>query len=63
MIESRRDAESIEFGEMAQTLVKIYVHIVFSSKNRNELILSEIEQELFAFIGGGIHHRLAMSRI
>ena len=37
---------------MAQTLVKIYVHIVFSTKSRGELILSEIERELFAYIGG-----------
>ena len=37
---------------MAQTLVKIYVHIVFSTKNRDDLILPEIENELFAYIGG-----------
>ena len=37
---------------MAQTLVKIYVHIVFSTKSRGELIFSEIERELFAYIGG-----------
>ena len=46
------DAEGIEFSRMAQTLVKIYVHIVFSTKSRGELILSEIERELFAYIGG-----------
>ncbi len=37
---------------MAQTLVKLYIHIVFSTKNRANLILSEIEEELFAYIGG-----------
>ena len=37
---------------MSQTLVKIYVHIVFTTKNRKELILSEIERELFAYVGG-----------
>lgn len=37
---------------MAQTLVKIYVHVVFSTKNRNDLISAEIEKELFAYIGG-----------
>ena len=52
MIEKQPDAEGIEFSRMAQTLVKIYVHIVFSTKNRGELILSEIERELFAYIGG-----------
>ena len=40
------------FFRMAQTLVKIYVHIVFSTKSRGELILTEIERELFAYIGG-----------
>lgn len=37
---------------MAQTLVKIYLHVVFSTKNRENLILPEIEKELFAYIGG-----------
>jgi len=37
---------------MAQTLVKIYIHVVFSTKNRDDLILPEIEKELFAYIGG-----------
>jgi REP element-mobilizing transposase RayT len=37
---------------MAQTLVKIYIHVVFSTKNRDGLILPEIEKELFAYIGG-----------
>jgi REP element-mobilizing transposase RayT len=37
---------------MAQTLVKLYVHIIFSTKNRAALILPETEEELFAYIGG-----------
>lgn len=37
---------------MAQTLVQIFVHVVFSTKNRVDLITSEIESELFAYIGG-----------
>jgi len=37
---------------VAQTLVKLYVHIIFSTKNRADLIKSEIEEELFSYIGG-----------
>jgi REP element-mobilizing transposase RayT len=37
---------------MAQTLVQIFIHIVFSTKNRAELITPEIEAELFAYVGG-----------
>lgn len=37
---------------MAQTLVKLYVHIIFSTKNRADFILPEIEEELFSYIGG-----------
>jgi len=37
---------------MAQTLVKLYIHIVFSTKNRANLIQPEIEDELFSYIGG-----------
>ncbi len=37
---------------MAQTLVKLYVHIIFSTKYRADLILPETENELFAYIGG-----------
>lgn len=37
---------------MAQTLVKLYIHVIFSTKNRADLILPEIEKELFAYIGG-----------
>ena len=37
---------------MAQTLVQLFVHVVFSTKNRIEMIAPEIEKELFAYIGG-----------
>src|SRR5436190_757839 len=37
---------------MAQTLVSILVHVIFSTKNREPLIISETEPELFAYIGG-----------
>lgn len=37
---------------MAQTLTKVYIHVVFSTKNRDDLIAPEFEKELFAYIGG-----------
>ena len=37
---------------MAQTLVKVYIHVVFSTKSRENLILPDVEKELFAYIGG-----------
>lgn len=37
---------------MAQTLVSSYFHIVFSTKNRFDLITAEVEAELYAYIGG-----------
>jgi putative transposase len=37
---------------MAQTLVSMMVHVIFSTKNREPLITPEIEPELFAYIGG-----------
>ena len=37
---------------MAQTLVNLMVHVIFSTKNRVPLITPEIEPELFAYIGG-----------
>ena len=37
---------------MSQTLVSLYVHVIFSTKNRAELIAPQIEPELFAYIGG-----------
>ncbi|MGQ0761476.1 MAG: IS200/IS605 family transposase [Acidobacteriota bacterium] len=37
---------------MSQTLVSLLAHVVFSTKNREPFITSEIESELFAYIGG-----------
>ena len=37
---------------MAQPLVSLMVHVIFSTRNRQPLITSEIEPELFAYIGG-----------
>ena len=37
---------------MPQSLVKILVHIVFSTKNRSDLIHPEVEKELYAYIHG-----------
>ena len=37
---------------MAQTLVSLMVHVIFSTKNREPLLTPEIEPELFAYIGG-----------
>jgi REP element-mobilizing transposase RayT len=41
---------------MAQTLVSLYVHIIFSTKNRVNLITSEIEPDLFAYVGGVLNN-------
>jgi len=37
---------------MAQSLSKLYVHIVFHVKNNDVLIRTEDEKELYAYIGG-----------
>lgn len=37
---------------MAQTLVSLMVHLIFSTKNREPIITREIEPELFAYVGG-----------
>lgn len=37
---------------MGQSLVKNYLHIVFSTKHRAHLIDDEIENELYAYLGG-----------
>lgn len=41
---------------MAQTLFSSYFHIVFSTKNRFDFIRPEIEDELFAYVGGIIRN-------
>jgi len=37
---------------MAQSLSKVYVHIVFSTKNRENTIDNKIKNSLFEYIGG-----------
>ncbi len=37
---------------MGQSLVKNYVHIVFSTKNRQPLIFPPVEAELHSYLGG-----------
>ena len=37
---------------MAQTLVSLLVHVIFSTKNREPFISPSLEPELFAYIGG-----------
>lgn len=44
---------------MPRSLVKIPVHIVFSTKNRRPLIPLEIEAHLFGYIGGIIKNNKA----
>jgi len=41
---------------MAQTLFSCYIHIAFSTKNRFNFIQPEIEDELYAYIGGIIRN-------
>ena len=37
---------------MGQSLVKNYIHIVFSTKYRQPLITASVEEELYAYLGG-----------
>ena len=37
---------------MPQSLNKIYIHIVFSTKNRERLISDDIKDDLFNYLGG-----------
>ncbi len=37
---------------MAQTLVSLLVHIVFSTRNREDFITPDIEPQLYAYLGG-----------
>jgi len=37
---------------MAQTLVSLMTHVIFSTKSRERFITTEIESELFSYIGG-----------
>ena len=37
---------------MAQTVVSLLLHVIFSTKNRQTLITPDIEPELLAYMGG-----------
>ena len=37
---------------MAQTLVSLMTHVIFSTKDRAPLIRPQVEPELFAYVGG-----------
>ena len=37
---------------MAQSLAKVYLHTIFSTKHREPLILSEVEPNLYGYLGG-----------
>lgn len=39
---------------MAQSLAKVYLHLVFSTKHRQNFILPKVETALYAYIGGVI---------
>jgi REP element-mobilizing transposase RayT len=42
---------------MAQTLVSLLVHVIFSTKHRAPLIATEIEPELFSYMTGTIENQ------
>ena len=42
---------------MSQTLVSLLVHLVFSTKNRADLIAPEIETDLFAYMSATLKNR------
>jgi REP element-mobilizing transposase RayT len=44
--------KATNIAPMAQTLVSFYVHLIFSTKNRLDLVDPEIEPSLFAYMGG-----------
>ena len=44
---------------MPQSIVKMFAHIVFSTKNRADLIHPEIESELFGYIHGIVENNKA----
>ncbi|MFH0867224.1 MAG: IS200/IS605 family transposase [Bacteroidota bacterium] len=37
---------------MSQSLVKMYLHIVYSTKHRSKVLVPEIQPDLFAYTGG-----------
>ena len=41
---------------MPQSLAKLYVHLIFSTKNRESLLDREIQIELASYLGGALNH-------
>ena len=41
---------------MAQTLVNVLVHVIFSTKKRRHLIKAEIQSELYAYLAGTLRN-------
>ena len=41
---------------MSQTLVSLLVHVIFSTKNRADLITPDVEPDLFAYLSGTLNH-------
>jgi REP element-mobilizing transposase RayT len=37
---------------MPQSLAKLYVHLVFSTKNRERVLMDDVRQDLHAYMGG-----------
>lgn len=37
---------------MSQSLSKMYIHIVFHTKYNQDLIKTDVEKELYAYLGG-----------
>ena len=49
---------------MANTYTSLYYHVVFSTKNRVRCIDQDIEERLWAYIGGvARHHRMTALRV
>src|SRR5215213_9530631 len=42
---------------MAQTLVSLLLHVIFSTKRRADLIKPEIERDMFAFMAGVLKNK------
>lgn len=51
LIKSPERAKAKEI-KMAQSLSKVYVHITFSTKNRQHLIKNQVKESLFEYLGG-----------
>jgi len=37
---------------MGQSLVKFYTHIIFSTKNRENILIPDLREELYCYLGG-----------